>query len=158
MTRTLAALAALALLATPVRAAEDAALRAAAEAYVRHPVVQRTIDDMWSGDTMRAMIAAVARAQGLVLRSDQTETLTRILGEEFDRIRPRFETLLADAAVETYSVAELGALTAFYDTELGARATIKSGMVMRSFNARSAPVLRGLFQRLGERIRAEFKE
>ena len=161
MTRALAALAAAALLAAAPfsgRAADDAALRAAAEAYVRHPVVQQTIDGMWSGDTMRGMIAAITRARGLALGPDRTETLTRILGEEFARIRPRVEALLADAAVETYTVAELGALTAFYDTELGARATVKSGEVMRSFNARSAPVLRGLFERLGEGIRAELEE
>ena len=159
MTRTLAVLAAAAaLLAAPARAADDAALKAAAAAYVRHPVVQRTIDGMWSADTVQAMLTAVVRAQGLALRPGQTEALTRILGEEFARIRPRFEALLADAAVETYSAAELGALVAFYDTELGASATVKSGRVMRSFNARAAPVLRGLFKRLGERVRTELAE
>ncbi len=99
LTRTRAALAAaVALLAAPVRAADEAALWAAAEVYVRHPVVQCTIDRMWSGKTMRAMLTAIARAQCLALRPGQTETLTPILGEEFAPIRPLSSACGATAA------------------------------------------------------------
>ena len=61
MTRTIAAIAAAALLlaaSAPSFARDDAALKVAAGAYVRHPVVQQMIDGMWSGDTMRSALVA----------------------------------------------------------------------------------------------------
>ncbi len=140
----------------PSLARDDAALKAAAEAYVHHPVTQQVIDGMWSGDTMRSFVTALSRAQGANFRRDQTEALTRIVREELDRIRPQVESLMTKAVIETFTLEEVRALNAFYDTEPGASATVKSGKILRSFNAGAAPVLMGMFKRLGERVKAEF--
>ena len=159
MTRTIAAIAAAALLlAAPSLARDDAALKAAAGAYVRHPVVQQMIDGMWSSETMRSSVVAQMRASGKALRDDQIDTLTRIVREELARLRPEFETLMENAVFETYALEEIRALNRFIDTELGARAMAKSGAMMQSFNAAAAPMLRGMFKRMGARIKAEFRE
>lgn len=73
MTRTIAALAAAALLCAAAGqslARNGEALNAAAAAYVRHPVVQKMFDDMWSVDTMRSAIVAQLQAHGKKLRDD----------------------------------------------------------------------------------------
>ena len=161
MTRTIAAVAATALLlaaSAPSFAKDEAALKAAAAAYVRHPVVQQMIDGMWSGDTMRSALVAQMRARGRTLNDDQVDTLTRIVREELARVRPQFETLMENAVFETYALDEIRALNRFIDTELGARAMAKSGAMMQSFNAAAAPMMRGMFKRMGARIKAEFTE
>ncbi len=158
MTRTLAALAAAVLLlaqAGPSLAKDDAALKAAAEAYVRHPVVQKMLDDMWSVDTMRSALVVQLQARGTKLRDDQVETLTRILHEELNSLRPRFQALMTNAVMENYALQEIRALNGFLETEVGARAMAKSGSMMRSFNAAAGPMLRGVFKRLGARVKAE---
>ena len=161
MPRTIAAIAASALLlaaSAPSFAKDDAALKAAAAAYVRHPVVQQMIDGMWSGETMRSAVVAQMRAHGKTLRDDQIDTLTRIVREDLARVRPQFETLMENAVFETYSLDEIRALNRFIDTGLGARAMAKSGAMMQSFNAAAAPMMRGLFKRMVARIKAEFRE
>ena len=159
MIRTVAAIAAAAvLLAAPAFARDDAALKAAAGAYVRHPVVQQTIDGMWSGETMRSALVAQMRASGRTLRDDQIDTLTRIVREELARLRPQFETLMENAVFETYALDEVRALNRFIDTGPGARAMAKSGAMMRTFNAAAAPMMRGTFKRMVARIAAEFRE
>ena len=159
MTRSIAAIAAAAmLLAAPALARDDAALKAAAAPYVRHPVVQQTIDGMWSSDTMRSTVVAQMRASGRTLRDDQIDTLTRIVREELARLRPQFETQMENAVFETYALEEIRALNRFIDTGLGARAMAKSGAPMQSFNAAAAPMMRGLFKRMVARIAAEFRE
>ena len=157
MIRTFAAAAALtALLAAAGPATgKDPALEAAVDAYMRHPVTQRIIDDMWSVDTMRSTLVAQLRARGANLRGDQLDTLTRIVHEELKRVRPAFETLMKDAVLEPYTLEEIGALHRFLETELGGRAMAKSGAMMRSFNAGSAPLLRGMFKRMAARLKAE---
>ena len=161
MTRTIAAVAAAALLlaaSAPALARDDATLKAAAGAYVRHPVVQEMIDGMWSSETMRSAVVAQMRAHGKTLSDDQVDTLTRIVREELARVRPQFETLMENAVFETYSLGEIRALNRFIDTELGARAMAKSGAMMQSFNAAAAPMMRGMFKRMVARIKAEFRE
>ena len=159
MTRTIAALAAAVLLlaqqAGPSLAKDDAALKAAAETYVRHPVVQKTLDDMWSVDTIRSALVVQLQAGGTKLRDDQVETLTRILHEELNRLRPRFQVLMTNAVMENYALEEIRALNGFLETEVGARAMAKSGSMMRSFNAGAGQTLRGLFERLSARMKAE---
>ncbi len=160
MTRIVAALAATAMLLTaaPSLARDDAALKAAAAAYVRHPAVQRMLDDTWSADTMRAAIVAQLKAHGKTLRGDQVETLTRIVHEELSRVRPQFETLMTDAVLATFALEEIRALNRFLDTELGARAITKTGSMMRSFYARGAPLLGKMSRRIVVRVQAELPQ
>lgn len=161
MTRTVAALAAVAFLlaaAGPSLARDDAALKSAAEAYVRHPAVQHMLDDTWSVETMRSAIVAQLKAHGKSLRGDQVEALTRIVHEELNRIRPQFEALLTDAVVETFALEEIRALNRFLGTELGARAMTKTGSMMRSFYARGAPLLGRMSRRIVSRVQAELPQ
>ena len=77
MTRTIAAVAATALLlaaSAPSFAKDEAALKAAAAAYVRHPVVQQMIDGMWSSETMRSAVVAQMRASGRTLAEHAPST------------------------------------------------------------------------------------
>ena len=162
MTRKFVALAAAALLSVVASSTlagdDDPALKAAAESYIQHPVTQQTIDSLWSIDTVRSALVAQSRAQGTELRSDQVEALTRILKEELDRLRPQFETLMTNAVIETYSLEEIQALNEFLDTNVGASAMMKSGTMMRTFNAGAAPLFQQFFERLGARIKAELPE
>ena len=160
MTRTIATIVAAAFLlaAASSLAKDDAALEAAAGAYVRHPAVQQMLDDTWSVDTMRAAIVAQLKAHGTTLRGDQVETLTRIVHEELSRVRPQFETLMTDAVLDTFSLDEIRALNRFLDTELGARAITKTGSMMRSFYARGAPLLGKMSRRIVSRVKAELPQ
>ena len=122
MIRTIVAVATTSLfLAAPAFAKDDAALKAAAGAYVRHPVVQRMIDGMWSGDTMRSALVAQMRARGRTLRDDRIDALTRIVREELARLRPQIWTSMVDAVVKNYTLEEIRALNRFIDTGLGTR-------------------------------------
>ena len=127
MPRTVAAIAAATalLLTAPAFARDDAALKAAADAYVRHPVVQQMIDGMWSGDTMRSALVAQMRARGRTLRDDRIDALTRIVREELARLSPQIWTSMVDAVVKNYTLGEIRALNRFIDTGLGTRAVAK---------------------------------
>lgn len=151
----LAAGAFLAILGTPALAGDDAALRAAAERHVRHPVMQATLDSVWSLETIRSGIVAQLQAQGISPRSDQIDALTSILREELVRMRPEFETLVTGVVIETYALEELEALNEFYGTEVGASAVAKSGQMLGVFYTRAAPLFRRFGERVGPRIEAE---
>ena len=161
MTRKIAMMAAAAFLTVIAGAAlaeDDAALRAAAERHIRHPVTQSVMDSVLSLDTTRSHLVAQLRAQGMTLQDDHIEALSQIVQQELDRIRPQMETLMTDAAIETYSLEEMQALNAFYDTEFGASAAAKTGSFMQSFNAGAAPVFRQMLKRVADRIAAELPE
>ena len=121
MIRTIAAVAAVAaaamMLAAPALARDDAALKAAAGAYVRHPVIQQMINGMW-----RSAVVAQMRARGRTLRDDRIDALTRIVREELARLSPQIWTSMVDAVVKNYTLEEIRALNRFIDTGLGTRA------------------------------------
>ena len=159
MTRTIAAIAAAAmLLAAPALARDDAALKAAAGAYVRHPggsaddrrhVVERH-DALGHG---RADAGARQDSEGRPGRRPDPDR-PRGAGAPAPAIRDADgERRLRDLRLE-----EIRALNRFIDTGLGARAMAKSGATMRTFNAAAAPMMRGLFKRMVARIAAEFRE
>ena len=161
MTRMIAAVAAAAFLsfaASSALAKDDPELRAAAESYIQHPITQGVLDSMSSVETMRSGLVSHLKAEGTTLSSDQIELLSRILQEEFARIRPQFETALTNAAIETYSLKEIQALNEFYSSDVGASAMMKSGMLMRSFNAGAASIPQEFYKRLDARIDAAFPE
>lgn len=161
MTRKIAMMAAAAFLtvvAGPALAEDRAALKAAVERYVRHPVTQSVLDTVLSLDTTRSHVVNHMQAHGGTLRNDQVEALSLIIQQELDRIRPHMERLMITSATETYSLEEVQALIAFCDTEIGASAMSKSGRFMQIFNAGAGPQFKRLLVRLGERIEAELPE
>lgn len=161
MTRMIAALAAavfLTALVGPALADDKAALRAAVERYVRHPATQSVLDSILSLDTTRSHVVNRMQAHGTTLRGDQIETLTLIIQQELERVRPQMERLMITSANETYSLDEIQALNAFCDTEVGARAMSKAGRFMQIFNAGASPMFKRLLVRLGTRIETELLE
>lgn len=161
MTRKIAIMAAAAFLTAvsgPALADDKAALKAAVERYVRHPVTQSVLDSILSLDTTRSHVVNRMQAHGTTLRSDQIETLTLIIQQELERVRPQMERLMITSANETYSLDEIQALNAFCDTEVGARAMSKAGRFMQIFNAGASPMFKRLLVRLGTRIEAELPE
>ena len=94
----------------PSLAKDEAALKAAAEIYVRHPVVSKVLDDMFSVDTMRSALVPQLMARGKKLRGDQLDSLSNILHEEMTRLRPQFETLLKKAIFGTFTLEEIQTL------------------------------------------------
>ena len=155
---TIAAAALLSVVASTALAKDDPALKAAVESYIRNPVMQRTIDDLWSIDTLQSALVLQLRASGAKFREEQVEAVARLLEEELDRLRPQLMSLLTKAAIETLSLEEIQALNEFHSTSVGASATVKTGAMMRSFNADAAPLFQQLFERLGPRIKEEFSE
>ena len=161
MTRMIAALAAavfLTALVGPALADDKAALKAAVERYVRHPATQSVLDSILSLDTTRSHVVNRMQAHGTTLGSDQIETLTLIIQQELERVRPQMERLMITSANETYSLDEIQALNVFCDTEVGARAMSKAGRFMQFFNAGASPMFKRLLVRLGTRIEAELLE
>ncbi|MCE2482860.1 MAG: DUF2059 domain-containing protein, partial [Alphaproteobacteria bacterium] len=132
--------------------------KAAVESYIRTPVILRTIADLCSMDALQSALVLQLRASGTKLRGEQVEAVARILKEELDRLRPQLMSLLTKAAIETLSLEEIQALNEFYSTSVGASAIVKTGAMMRSFNADAAPLFQQLFERLGPRIEEEFSE
>jgi len=139
-------------------AKDDTELRAAAESYIQHPITQGVLDSLTSVETMRSSLVSHLNAEGTTLSGEQIEVLIRILQEEFERIRPQFETVMTKAVIETYSLAEIQAFNEFCSSDVGASAMMKTGMLMRSFNASAAPILRQFYERLDARIDATFPE
>ena len=75
----MAAAAFLTAVAGPALADDRAALKAAVERYVTHPVTQSVLDSILSLDTTRSHVVNRMQAHGTTLRSDQIETLTLII-------------------------------------------------------------------------------
>ncbi len=139
MTRTTALAAALALLAAPAAAQEQAADRAldAARGYVQSVAMQTALDELLSTDTFIAQLDA----SGLRLDPDQTETLAGIVEEEFAVIRPDLEEAMTAAAADAFTLEELEALAAFYRSDEGVSIAAKMTPFMQSFYDQIGPTL-----------------
>ena len=158
MTRTIGALAAALLLtvAGPSLARDDATLRTAAEAFVGGPLIQQTLDRL--PDVMSSGIAAGVRAGGRNLSHDRMETLARIVSEEFQRSRPRFEALLAKAVAETLSLEEIRQITEpFDDATSVADVKVSIARAMKAFRTGAVPLMEQMSRRVKARARAELR-
>lgn len=144
----------LSVVANPAVAEDNPALRTAAENHVRHPVTQDALDGIVSIDTLRSYLVIASQASGTQLESDEVEALTRSLKEAFDRIRPELETLMVNAAIDTYTLDELQALNEFYDTAAGASAMMKADIFTQSFSVGAVP----LFQQMFDKLNAQSEE
>lgn len=109
--------------------AQDNALMDAAARYVQHPVQQKMLDDLMSPQAMLAQLQPMLPDA----RQDTLEAVARIVSEEMASLRPAMEQAMITSAAETFTLAELDALRAFYATKEGAGAAGK----MQNFMARS---------------------
>ena len=148
----------LSVVANPAAAEDNPALRTAAENHIRHPVTQHALDGILSIDTLRSHLVFASQASGTQLESDEVEALealTRSLKEEFDRIRPELETLMVNAAIDTYTLDELQALNEFYDTAAGASAMMKAHIFTQSFSVGVVPLVQQMFTKLNAQSEAQ---
>jgi hypothetical protein len=150
MRRTLIPLA-LALAAALPAAAQDDALRAAVERYINNPVQQQMLEDMLSADAMVDQMRAVAPQ----LTEEQLQIVGRISAEELAAIRPDLEAAMIEAAIATFTLPEIEALEAFYNTPEGASVMTKMQPFMAEAMGRVGPQMMQAQGRIGQRITTE---
>jgi hypothetical protein len=131
--------------------AQDAALREAVERYVQNPVQQQMMDDMLSADAMIAQM----RAMMPQLTEEQLQVVGRIGSEEMAGLRPALEAAMVSAAVDTFSLEEILALEAFYNTPEGASVMAKMQPFMASAMGRIGPEMQEAQIRIGQRVMTE---
>jgi hypothetical protein len=131
--------------------AQDDALRTAVERYVTNPVQQRMLDDMLSADAMVDQMRAVAPQ----LTEEQLQIVARISAEEMAVLRPDLETAMIEAAITTFTLAEIEALEAFYATPEGASVMAKMQPFMAQAMGRVGPQMMQVQARIGQRVMTE---
>jgi len=140
--------------ATLAQAQSETALRAAAEAYVRSDVQQQTMDAMFSPEA----IVSQMRANAPQLTEAQLAKLSTIVSEELQILRPRMETVMIETAAQTFSLSELNALKAFYETPDGRSAMLKVQPFFTTTMGNIAPELQAVQRRIAERAQKELAE
>jgi hypothetical protein len=134
--------------------AQDADLREAVERYVQNPVQQRMMDEMLSADAMIAQM----RAMMPQLSEEQVQAVGRIGAEEMAELRPDLEAAMVDAAVEIFSMEEILALEAFYNTPEGASVMSKMQPFMAGAMTRIGPQMQAAQIRIGQRVMTELAQ
>ena len=131
-------------------AAEKLAL---AERYLTMPAIQKMNDDIYGGSVIDAMMAA----QGDSLPKEAQEKLGTILREEFAKMRPGLEKSMIEAASEIFTVEELEAMIAFYDTPEGASVAAKTAPFMQKTMVIAEPLVEEFQSALVQRLMTEMK-
>ncbi len=132
-----AALLGLILLALPLMATAQSK-QDLAEQYVYMPEVQAMIDDMFSPQSMAAQFASSLPAS-VPVTEDQLTRIGVVLSDAMKDIRPRLEELMISGSTSTFSVEELQALIAFYQSEHGAAIMTKMQPFMTGMMAELGP-------------------
>lgn len=141
----------LALATTRPASAQDDALRAAVDRYITNPVQQRMMDDMLSADAMIDQMRAMAPQ----LTEDQLQIVGRISAEELAMLRPDLEAAMIEAAIATFTLAEIEALETFYTTPEGASVMAKMQPFMAQAMGRMGPQMVAAQSRIGQRIMSD---
>ena len=140
------------LVASPGYAQDDeAARRAAAEAYIASPTQQEMLRGMLSPETTIAMV----RAQFPGLPEEAMQQVATISREETEPVLPAMEEAMVDALVEVFSLAEIEAMDAFYRTREGAASALKTPTYMQTYLGAIGPELQNVNKRVIQRITSE---
>ncbi len=131
--------------------AQDDALRGAVQRYVDNPIQQRMMDEMLSADAMIAQM----RAMMPQLTEEQLQLVGRIGAEEMAALRPDLEAAMVAAAVDTFSLEEILALEAFYNTPEGASVMSKMQPFMANTFEMIGPQMQEAQMRIGQRVMIE---
>ncbi len=142
---------ALTYLASGASVAQSDDLRAAVERYVDSPVQQRMMDEMLSADAMITQMQAMLPQ----LTQEQLDIVGRIGAEEMATLRPEMEAAMVEAAVETFTLPEILALEAFYNTPEGAAVMAKMQPFMATTFAMIGPEMQEVQMRIGQRVMTE---
>lgn len=109
--------------------AQDDDLRQRAEAFVQSEAMQMTLEQVLSPETFVAQL----HASGMQLTVDQMRTVANIVDEQLAKAQPEFETALAAAAAETFTLAELEGMIDDYQSDVGRSSTAKMQAFLQSF-------------------------
>jgi hypothetical protein len=131
--------------------AQDDTLREAVQSFVDNPVQQQMMDDMLSADAMITQMHAMMPQ----LTEEQLQVVGRIGSEEMETLRPALEAAMVSAAVETFSLEEILALEAFYNTPEGASVMAKMQPYMASAMGAIGPEMQEAQMRIGTRLMTE---
>lgn len=134
--------------------AQDDALREAVERYVANPIQQRMMDEMLSADAMIAQMRAMIPQ----LTEEQLSIVGRIGAEEMAALRPDLEAAMVTAAIETFTLEEVEALEAFYNTEEGASVMSKMQPFMATTMTLVGPQMQAAQARIGQRVMTELSQ
>ena len=133
--------------------AQDAERMAAAQKYLETPTVQKMMDDMLSPQFVSAMLQQMQMAANVT--DDQRDKLAKILSEEFDKIRPEMERIMLESTAAHFTVKEIEALTAFYNSEEGAAIAQKMQPYMGQAMQQMIPLMQSMQQGFVQRVQAE---
>lgn len=148
MKRLAAALLAAAL-ALPALAQDDPeARRAAAQRYMQSEAQQRMIEQTLSPDALVAQIGAMTPG----LDDAAIRQIAAVASEELAPLLPKLEAAMVDAAVETFTVAEIEALDAFYRTPEGIAIAAKMQPFMQRALGALGPDLQQAQMRIMQRV------
>lgn len=130
--------------------AQDGDLRQAARDFVQSPAMQTTLDELLSTDVFVAQL----QASGAQLSEAQVRRASEIVAGQLAEARPDFESALAAAAANTFTLDELDGMIAYYESEVGRATTAKMGDFMESFYENAGDTLaetqRDIIRRIAE--------
>jgi hypothetical protein len=89
------------------------------------------------------------------LTEEQLRGVATISAEELATLRPDLEAAMVEAAIGTFTLAEIEALEAFYNTPEGASVMSKMQPYMAQAMGRIGPQLMEAQTRIGQRIMTE---
>jgi len=155
MTRTIAAALFFAAASLPAAAQDDPeGLREAARSYIQSPAQQAVIDRLLSADG----IVAQTRQARPDLPEEVVSQLGQIASEELSAIRDDLESAMVEAAAETFTLAEIQALDAFYRTEEGSSVLLKTQTFMQAAMEDVAPDLQAAQQQIMQRAQETLQQ
>ena len=134
----------LATLALPAQA-DEAERRAAAEAYVALPDVQSMMDEMMSARTLASNLAA-SLPPNVNATPAQIASIGAIMEEAMRPVRPELERAMVSSSVKNFTTEEILALTAFYQSPVGASVMSKMQPFMQDAMTAIAPSMQRLQQ------------
>lgn len=128
-------------------------LEDAARTYVKSPVQQKMIDDMFSSETVINQMKALNPN----ISEDELPVIGKIVSEELLSIRASMEEAMIKGSMETFTLDELKALIAFYNSGPGASVMLKMQPFMTSVMNSIGPDMRQMQQNIMRRAQSELK-
>lgn len=125
----------------------------AATAFINSPVQQKLLNDMLSPQMVLTQMQAISSQ----LPADKVDVLVNIVTEELGSIRPEMETAMIEGAAQAFSVAEINALTEFYNSPLGSSAMGKMTPYMQQTMGALGPSMQQMQQRIVQRVQTELQ-
>lgn len=125
----------------------------AAKAFIQSPVQQKLLDDMLSPEMLVTQMQAMAPN----IPKEKMPQLVDIVSEELSALRDVLENGMAVGATSSFTVEEIEALTAFYNSPIGASAMGKMTPYMQAAMAAISPDLIAMQKRVAERVKTELK-